>query len=60
MDSLLAQDYEEKEIILVDDGATDGSGELCDEYERQYPCVKVIHMEKRGVMKAWKAGVSAS
>lgn len=60
MDSLLAQDYEEKEIILVDDGATDGSGELCDEYERQYPCVKVIHKENGGLMSAWMAGVIAS
>lgn len=60
MDSLLDQEYEEKEIILVDDGATDGSGELCDEYERQHPCVKAVHKENGGLMSAWMAGVSAS
>ena len=60
MDSLLCQEYEEKEIILVDDGSTDGSGELCDEYERQYSCVKTLHKENGGLMSAWMAGVSES
>lgn len=60
MDSLLCQEYEEKEIILVDDGATDGSGELCDEYERQYSCVRVLHKENGGLMSAWMAGVHTS
>lgn len=60
MDSLLCQEYEKKEIILVDDGSTDGSGELCDEYERQYSCVKVLHKDNGGLMSAWMAGVAES
>ena len=60
MDSLLCQEYEEKEIILVDDGSTDGSGELCDEYERQYSCVRALHKENGGLMSAWIAGVAES
>ena len=37
VDSLLAQDYDDYEIILVDDGSTDDSPQICDEYERAYP-----------------------
>ena len=36
VDSLLAQDYDDYEIILVDDGSTDDSPQICDEYERAY------------------------
>ena len=32
VDSLIAQDYEDYEVILVDDGSTDNSGAICDEY----------------------------
>ena len=42
MESLLAQEYEEKEILLVDDGSTDESGVLCDMYAGQYPSVRVL------------------
>ena len=37
VDSLLAQNYDDYEIILVDDGSTDDSPQICDEYERAYP-----------------------
>lgn len=60
MNSLLYQEFEEKEIILVDDGATDGSGELCDEYEKKYSCVKVLHKKNGGLMSAWITGVLES
>ena len=57
VDSLLAQTVEGLEIILVDDGSTDGSGEICDQYERQNDCIRVLHKENGGLTSAWKAGV---
>lgn len=35
VDSILAQDIDDMEVILVDDGATDGSGAICDEYAKK-------------------------
>ncbi len=48
------------ELILVDDGSTDRSGEICDEYAKKYPWIKVIHKENGGVSLARNAGVEAA
>jgi glycosyltransferase involved in cell wall biosynthesis len=50
LDSLLTQDLaaDEFEIVAVDDGSTDGSGELLDEYAGRYPQVRVFHQENSG------------
>ena len=48
MDSLLNQNIENYEIILVDDGATDNSGFICDKYSQEYFNVKVIHNKNVG------------
>lgn len=60
VDSLLQQNYAEKEIILVDDGSTDGSDQLCDEYSDRFSIVHVVHKKNGGLMSAWMAGVEKS
>ena len=57
VESILAQNYESFELILVDDGSKDNSGILCDEYAVIDPRVKVIHKENGGVSSARNAGL---
>ncbi len=60
MDSLLGQTYQQTEIILVDDGSTDGSASLCEEYSQKYPSVKVIHKQNGGLSSARNAGIESA
>lgn len=46
VDSILAQSFTDFEVILVDDGSTDKSGEICDRYANLDKRVKVIHKKK--------------
>lgn len=56
--SVLNQTYPCYEIILVDDGSVDRSGELCDHFAEIYPeTIKVIHNENQGQMRARLSGV---
>ena len=57
IDSILAQDYEDLEVICVDDGATDGSGAVLDEYALKDSRIKVFHKENGGVVSARKAAM---
>lgn len=57
LDSILAQTYQNLQIILVDDGSTDGSGEICDAYAAKDGRIQVIHKENGGIASARKAGV---
>jgi len=57
VDSILAQTYENLEIILVDDGTKDSSDKICDDYAARDPRVKVIHKENGGLSSARNAGM---
>ena len=56
IESIMAQTKKEIEIILVDDGATDGSGAVCDDYAKKDERIRVIHKPNGGLTSAWKAG----
>ncbi len=60
IDSILTQSYKCLEIILVDDGSTDGSGELCDKYADENSAVIVIHQKNKGLVAARKSGLEAA
>ena len=49
LDSILAQASDDFEILLIDDGSTDFSGKLCDEYASRYNNIYVFHEKNRGV-----------
>lgn len=60
MDSVLGQTYHPIEIIVVDDGSTDGTADILDEYSRKYPNVLVIHRANGGVSSARLEGIKAA
>lgn len=55
--SVLAQTYTNIEIILVDDGSTDGTSDICDRYAEEYDFVQVIHQENKGQACARNVGI---
>lgn len=58
MESILKQTYENLEIILIDDGSTDGSGELCDDYCGMDNRCKVYHTRNGGISAARNYGIA--
>ena len=57
VDSLLAQDITDYEIILVDDGSPDECPQICDEYTGKYDYIRVIHQSNAGLSVARNAGI---
>ena len=57
IDSILSQSYRNMEVILVDDGSTDGSSDLCDDYKNIDNRIVVIHQENEGVAMARNVGL---
>lgn len=60
LDSIVNQTYQNLEIILIDDGSTDKSGEICDEYKKKDKRITVIHQVNAGLSGARNAGVDIS
>lgn len=56
LDSIVKQTYKNIEVILVDDGSPDSSGEICEDYAKRYPFIKVIHQKNQGQSSARNNG----
>ena len=57
LDSIVGQTYSDLEILIIDDGSTDGSGKICDEYAAQYERIQVFHTENKGLSCARNLGL---
>ena len=57
LDSVVNQTLQDIEIICVDDGSTDGSGSICDNYKNKYSNVIVKHQKNSGLSDARNAGI---
>lgn len=57
VESVKKQTYKNVEIILVDDGSTDNSGEICDKYEKLDERIKVFHKSNGGLSDARNVGI---
>lgn len=60
MTSIFNQSYTNIEIILVDDGSTDQTGKLCDEYAKKWENIKVIHSSNKGLSSARNISIENS
>lgn len=58
LESLASQDYPSFEIVLVDDGSTDGSGRICDEYATRNKRFSVVHQSNAGLSAARNVGLA--
>lgn len=56
--SIISQNYDDLEIIVIDNGSTDSSGSICDTYASEYSNISVYHIEKHGVGAARNFGLS--
>lgn len=57
-DTIISQEYMDYEVLLINNGSTDRSAEICDDYAKKYEQFKVYHLEDAGVSKARNVGLS--
>ena len=57
LDSIVNQTYKNLQIILVDDGSTDNSGKICDEFAKKDSRITVVHQENQGAGAAKNTGL---
>jgi glycosyltransferase involved in cell wall biosynthesis len=60
IDSIIAQTYENLELVLVDDGSTDASGSICDSYVQRDARIRVLHTANGGISAARNAGIAVA
>ncbi len=60
LDSVIGQTYADREIILVNDGSTDSSYEICKEYAEKYPEIILLEQENAGLAQARQTGLDAA
>lgn len=60
VDSILRQPYDDFELLLIDDGSPDQSGNICDEYAAKEPRIRVFHKENGGVSAARNLGLEVA
>lgn len=58
IESVIAQEYQDWELILVDDGSPDKSGEICDEYAEKSNRIRVLHQKNAGASAARNLGIN--
>ena len=60
IESIIEQFFRNYEIILIDDGSTDSSGNICDSYSKKWEFIRTIHTENKGVSAARNTGIKES
>ena len=57
LNSIVKQTYHNFEVILIDDGSEDMSGDICDRYAFKYDYIRVYHQDNKGVVSARSVGI---